>query len=97
MTHVYLLYGLAVLLLAIFLLLLRINAKISHLAHKGDRPEKPKSASALDKFKSNDTNVQPGSAFEEFLREFPDRSVMSKKEQFEAYRKWRSDKGLNWK
>lgn len=97
MTHVYLLYGVVVLLLAIFLLLLRINSKIANLANKGDRPQKPKSESSLDEHNSNDTSVHPGSAFEEFLRESPDRSGMSKKEQFEAYRKWRSEKGLNWK
>ena len=36
------------------------------------------------------------SAFAEFLREDPARKKLPKREQFEAYRAWRRDKGLNW-
>jgi hypothetical protein len=41
--------------------------------------------------------VAPGTPFEEFLNEDPSRRLLSKKEQFAAYRDWRSQKGLNWK
>lgn len=43
-----------------------------------------------------ETQISPGSMFEEFLNELPDRRSMNKKDQFEAYRKWRAEKGLNW-
>ena len=35
--------------------------------------------------------------FAEFLREDPSREQMPKSEQSAAYRKWRREKGLNWK
>ncbi|GAA5483028.1 hypothetical protein [Haloferula sargassicola] len=34
--------------------------------------------------------------FEEYLDEDPQRKLLSKKEQFDGFRKWRSEKGLNW-
>ena len=34
--------------------------------------------------------------FEEFLKEDPTRLMLSKSEQAAAFRKWRSEKGLNW-
>ena len=34
--------------------------------------------------------------FQEFLDEDPSRKGLAKKEQFAAFRKWRSEKGLNW-
>ncbi len=36
------------------------------------------------------------SAFREFLSEDPARRQLPKREQFEAYRQWRKEKGLNW-
>lgn len=35
-------------------------------------------------------------AFREFLSEDPARRKLAKREQFEAYRQWRKEKGLNW-
>ena len=37
-----------------------------------------------------------GGAFEEFLNEDPERRVLSKGEQFAAYRRWRKQHGKNW-
>jgi hypothetical protein len=37
-----------------------------------------------------------GGAFEAFLNEDPTRRLLSKSEQFAAYRKWRQETGLNW-
>lgn len=34
--------------------------------------------------------------FDEFLQEDPQRQLLSKKEQFDGFRKWRKEKGLNW-
>ncbi|MEO0017055.1 MAG: hypothetical protein RLZZ522_338 [Verrucomicrobiota bacterium] len=36
------------------------------------------------------------SAFREFLSEDPARRKLPKREQFDAFRLWRKDKGLNW-
>lgn len=84
-------YACLALLIAIFFLVLRINAKISNLSNrptpKPDHPEEPKP----------NIEVAPGSHFEEFLNEDPSRRSLGKKEQFAAYRNWRSQRGLNWK
>lgn len=37
-----------------------------------------------------------GGAFETFLNEDGARRLLSKAEQFAAYRSWRQEKGLNW-
>lgn len=37
-----------------------------------------------------------GGAFEMFLDEEPARRMLSKSEQFAAYRQWRQEKGMNW-
>lgn len=34
--------------------------------------------------------------FDQFLEEEPSRKLLSKSEQAEAFRKWRTDRGLNW-
>lgn len=84
-------YACLALLIAIFFLVLRINAKISNPSNrpvqKSNNPEEPEP----------DIQVAPGTPFEEFLNEDPTRRSLSKKEQFAAYRDWRSQKGLNWK
>lgn len=36
------------------------------------------------------------SAFREFLSEDPARRKLPKREQFDAFRHWRKEKGLNW-
>ena len=38
----------------------------------------------------------PRGEFETFLAEDPARQLLTKSEQFKAYRRWRQDKGLNW-
>ena len=38
----------------------------------------------------------PGSAFDQFLAEDPERLKLSKTDQFAAYREWRKVKGMNW-
>lgn len=41
-------------------------------------------------------NGEQKQMFQEFLAEDPSRKMMPKREQFTAFRKWRSEKGLNW-
>lgn len=42
-------------------------------------------------------SAEQGRQFAEFLNEDPARMELTKKEQFEAFRRWRSQKGLNWR
>lgn len=82
------------LVLILFLLIL-INAKLSGLSANLFR------SSRAAKIEDTDTSrdvveVPSGTNFEEFLTEDPERHKLSKKEQFKAYRAWRSERGLNW-
>ncbi len=85
------------LLLAIFFLVLRINSKLSGVSNKVRNPSSSSSSSSDSEETEYNTEVAPGTPFEEFLNEDPTRRSLSKKEQFAAYRDWRSQKGLNWK
>lgn len=38
-----------------------------------------------------------GGTFESFLKEDPARRQLSKSEQFAAYRRWRQERGMNWR
>lgn len=46
---------------------------------------------------AGDTSAAGSGHFETFLSEDPARREWTKSEQFAAYRKWRAEKGLNWK
>ena len=84
------------LLLVITMLLFRMNGRITALS------EKLKQVSSAGRSKDSDTapdvaEPEPGTPFDEFLNEDPERRALAKKEQFKEYRKWRAEKGLNWK
>lgn len=82
-------------LLVIMILLSLINAKLaahSRYLSRSSRPAKPGEAGS----EPNLAEVGPGTPFEEFLSEDPERRKIPKKDQFKAYRQWRSEKGLNW-
>lgn len=84
----------SVLVLILFLLIL-INSKLSALNAKLARTSY--SAKIEDADATPDSvEVHSGTHFEEFLNEDPERRQLTKKEQFKAYRAWRSEKGLNW-
>ncbi|MGJ8642752.1 MAG: hypothetical protein ACSHX9_05035 [Luteolibacter sp.] len=89
-------------LILIFLLLFNIHARLGIVAAKLSSRS---SRSASIKIPAEETETpekpnisepEPGTPFDEFLKEDPERRSLSKKEQFKAYRKWRADKGLNW-
>jgi hypothetical protein len=84
-------------LLAIFFLVIRINSKLSSVSNKASNHSRSSSISGDSKESDHNVEVAPGTPFEEFLNEDPSRRLLSKKEQFAAYRDWRSQKGLNWK
>ncbi len=85
------------LLLAIFFLVLRINSKLSGASYKANNFNRPNSTKAASAGTEHSVEVASGTPFEEFLNEDPSRRSLGKKEQFTAYRNWRSQKGLNWK
>jgi hypothetical protein len=97
LTHDILGYVSLAFLIAIFLIALRINSKLSDLSIRDKKVNRPNPSSNTEQETQNNVNVLLGTPFDEFLNEDPARRAMSKKEQFAAYRDWRSAKGLNWK
>jgi hypothetical protein len=86
-----------ILLLAIFLLILRINLKLSSFSNKDSQSTATDASSANTDESTGKAENAPQTPFEEFLNEDPNRRLLGKKEQSTAYRNWRSQKGLNWK
>lgn len=82
-------------LLLILLLLLLINSKLSALSAKLSRSNRVAKLEDQDVL-PNVVEAPSGTHFEEFLNEDPERRRLAKKEQFKAYRDWRTEKGLNW-
>lgn len=94
-------YVVVALLLLIFIVLLRINWKISSALQqvKGQPSRSERSIPPEDlpeQTPSPSIEVGPGTPFEEFLNEDPAHRALPKKDQFKAYRTWRAAKGLNW-
>ncbi len=90
-------YTCLALLIAIFFLVLRINYKLSGASNKANNSNRSNTSTAASVGTEHNVEVPSGTPFEEFLNEDPTRRSLSKKEQFAAYRDWRSQKGLNWK
>lgn len=82
-------------LVAILLLLLRINGRLAALSHRLSKNSRSSKLAEPDA-DPQDVEATSGTHFEEFLNEDPQRRTLAKKEQFKAYRKWRAEKGLNW-
>lgn len=85
-------------LVAILLLLIVINSKLSALSIEVSRSSRPiLPVKAEEKIAPPiEVEVGAGTHFEEFLNEDPERRKLPKKLQFKAYRAWRTEKGLNW-
>lgn len=84
-----------VLLAIILILLFNITGKLSVLTVKLQKNNRSTKLTETDA-EPNVAEVGPGTPFEEFLNEEPQRRSLSKNEQFKAYRKWRAEKGLNY-
>jgi len=82
-------------LVVIMFLLILINSKFSELSAKLSRSSRAAKIEDQDA-SPNLVEAPSGTHFEEFLNEEPERRKLAKKEQFKAYRAWRSEKGLNW-
>lgn len=55
----------------------------------------PESEGILEETKAR--NSEQKQWFARFLEEDPSRRDLPKKEQFEAFRRWRNERGLNWR
>jgi len=82
-------------LIVILLMLVRINWRLAVLAAKLGRTNRSAKLEESDAL-PNIVEAPAGTHFEEFLNEDPQRLSLTKKEQFKAYRAWRTEKGLNW-
>ncbi len=82
-------------LVLILLLLLRLSGQINALAIRLTKSTRSTRLAEPEE-KPNIAESEPGTPFDEFLKEDSQRRTLSKKEQFKAYRKWRAEKGLNW-
>jgi hypothetical protein len=78
-------------LLIITILLFRIHGRLAALSSNLSRQDRPAKTEAADS-----VEIGSGTHFELFLKEDPARLSLPKKEQFKAYRQWRSERGLNW-
>ena len=77
------------------LILISTRAAISRLEARIEKLQKSHDIKPQSEVGSAEAEAQP-SAFDQFLAEDPERLVLSKSEQFAAYREWRKEKGMNW-
>ncbi|WP_193214439.1 hypothetical protein [Luteolibacter marinus] len=85
---------LAALQIILLIALLRLSAKVSRLFRLIASPVPPASQELADR---KEAGQEQSRRFEEFLAEDPGRRDLPKKEQFAAFRRWRDERGLNWK
>ncbi len=78
----------------LLLLVLGLSGKIKRLSRAVSRPE-PQTAPELAEKK--EATADQKKWFEVFLDEDPARRELPKKDQFAAFRRWREERGLNWK
>ena len=74
---------------------LRLSGKVSALARQVPSSREP--VISPDLIHRKEENSDQKKWFAAFLEEDPSRKELPKKEQFAAFRKWREEKGLNWK
>lgn len=80
--------------LVLLIALLRLSARVSRLFRMIASPVPPASQELADR---KEATSEQKHWFAEFLAEDPARRELPKKEQFAAFRRWREEKGLNWK
>jgi hypothetical protein len=84
---------LAVMNLLALLLLVRLSSRVSRLA----RALAPPPQVVSEREAREEIPAASAGAFEAFLDEDPARRELPKKDQFAAFRRWRAEKGLNWR
>lgn len=82
-----------------FIAMLAMSGNVKRLmrwaASQEPSPAREKDHRELSELKEE--NSEQKQLFATFLAEDPMRKELSKKEQFAAFRRWRDQKGLNWK
>jgi hypothetical protein len=86
---------LVVLQLFVLAMLLRLSGRVSRLFQLIASPVPPASRELAERREAS--AAEQKNWFASFLAEDPARGQMSKKEQFAAFRRWREEKGMNWK
>lgn len=81
-----------------------ILLQLAKLSGRVRRMSAPKPAAALPAEQQDGAleetkarNAEQKQWFAMFLEEDPSRRELPKKEQFEAFRRWRNERGLNWR
>lgn len=85
---------LALLQVLLLIAVLRLSGRVSRLFQLIASPVPPAARELADRKEATGEQKQ---WFDRFLAEDPARRALPKKEQFAAYRRWREEKGLNWK
>ena len=80
--------------LVVLVMLLRLSGRLSRLSRR-NAPQAPAAGKELGE--RRESNAEQKKSFALFLAEDPARTELPKKEQFAAFRRWRDQKGLNWK
>lgn len=78
----------------LLLLVLGLSGRIKRLSRSLSRQERQIAPELAEK---NEATADQKKWFEVFLNEDPARRELPKKEQFAAFRRWRAERGLNWK
>jgi hypothetical protein len=89
-----LLGALVVLQLLVLAMLLRLSGRVTRLSRRV-APQVPPAGKELGERMESNADQKKSFAF--FLAEDPSRKELPKKEQFAAFRRWRDEKGMNWK
>ena len=89
-----LLAALVVLQLLVLAVLLRLSGRVARLFRLIASPVPPANSELADR---RESNADQKKWFALFLAEDPARAQLPKKEQFAAFRRWREEKGMNWK
>jgi hypothetical protein len=90
----YLLIALVVMQLIVLAMLLRLSGRVSRLSRQVHPSAAPP---ARDRGGRKEAGADQKQWFAQFLAEDPARKDLPKKEQFAAFRRWREEKGMNWK
>jgi len=80
--------------LVLLIAVLRLSSRVSRL-FRLISPAAP--AASQELVEQKEATAEQKNLFAEFLAEDPSRKELPKKEQFSEFRRWRDEKGLNWK
>ncbi len=82
--------------IVLFLQIARLSGRVKRMALPSPAAA-PASSQDAELAEQKARNAEQKQWFAVFLEEDPSRRELPKKEQFEAFRHWRSERGLNWR